>query len=65
MFTELTANILYLNARACVCLCIHWCMYSMCEEHVAFSGVIGAVSLMCFFVFFPLLLSGNRLLVQS
>lgn len=51
MFTELTANILYLNARVCVCLCIHWCMYSRCEEHVAFSGGIGAVSLMGFFFF--------------
>lgn len=39
----------------------------MCEEHVAFSGRIEAVSLMGFFSFFfsPPLLSLNRLVVQS
>lgn len=56
MFTELSANILYLDLCVCVyvCLCIHRCMYSMLDEHVVtrFSRRIGAVSLMylgCFF----------------
>lgn len=56
MFTELSANILYLDLCVCVyvCLCIHRCMYSMLDEHVVTrsSRRIGAVSLMylgCFF----------------
>lgn len=47
MFTELTANILYLS----VCLCIRRCMYRPWEERQAWSGGLGAVS--CVFFFFP------------
>lgn len=45
MFTELTANILYLS----VCLCICRCMYRTWEEREASSGGLGAVSCVSFF----------------